>query len=1198
MSTSSIFTADRYSPLRRTAMVVTFGWLGLASTHAQPSASAFLSPPDSTRPWVWAHWLHGNIDEATITRQLEAIKRVGLGGVTIFDVAQPGIPPGPHVYMDKNWQKLFTHEVAEAKRLGLEVMSHNGPGYSGNGGPWISPEEASQKIVESVTGVVGGKAISVKLPQPTAEGGFYRDVAVLAFPEPTRQATIEDFDMKRLVWLNYIRWRGTRSAPLDARVPADACIPADKILNLTSQMQPDGTFSWDAPAGKWTVLRIGHTWTTQKTLPATPESQGPECDKLDKRGIQKHFSRLMQRVIALGGADAGTGKTFHTFFLDSWEGGGANWTEHMAAEFQKRRGYAIIPFLPILGGRVIKDLQTTERFLFDLRLTVSELITENFWAELQRLCRQHGMRVAVQPYITTGNDFDAADFTDEPMGEFWAIPNVDHDYRRSVKIAASAANLNGHQIVGAEAFTSTAGERWLSHPGKLKELGDQIFTLGANRFQFHRFAMQRFPNIKPGMMMGGWGQQYDSTQTWWEWSKPWHDYLARCQYMLRLGPRATDVLAIMPEEPLYRFEQQTIPGHDYDVCGPRNFGKLEADGNGASINGRNYRLLTVTHFGTMSVARLQKLSALIAAGANVLAEPPTSTPGLEGFPEADTELQSLAATLWGKESVPERKFGKGRIFRGICAAEALQRLHVAPAFSGPVDVSWIHRTVKETEIFFIATTADTPTIAQCTFRVADKVAELWQPEDGSIRPLDLLATADGRSSARIPLRPEGSAFVVFKPGVPTAPAVVDVQWNGTSIPTATAVVAASPATKEASNPPAIPQRTFAYGLWVRPETEIDLPAEATQGHGGLSMRRNDAVFPPPAHHRLGKNSAFSGLSIGTNGVVVFEHGGGYFPPVLVHSVNIADWTHIAIGYNDGTPTLYLNGRAVHQGKKGPFDVFCPTGNPIINSPFLGQRGALAAIPGSPSEATISAWIQAHKPTPDCPSRITAVETVYEPKSGKHRWLAHQAGRYAIQFSDGSTQSADVVLPAAQELHGPWKLAFPAGSQAPAEIVFPALISWSDHKDANIRHFSGTAVYSLDFEAETADGNPRFLDLGRVAVMARVILNGKDLGILWKAPYRVEVTHALRLGHNSLRVEVVNLWPNRLIGDAALPNDAERDDKGRLTKWPDWLVEGNPNPSGRQSFVTFPLWKKDEALQESGLLGPVVLTSAAWLSPKP
>jgi len=129
--------------------------------------------------------------------------------------------------------------------------------------------------------------------------------------------------------------------------------------------------------------------------------------------------------------------------------------------------------------------------------------------------------------------------------------------------------------------------------------------------------------------------------------------------------------------------------------------------------------------------------------------------------------------------------------------------------------------------------------------------------------------------------------------------------------------------------------------------------------------------------------------------------------------------------------------------------------------------------------------------------------------------------------------------------------------------------------------------------KTVDGKGRhvYLDLGRVQVMAQVALNGKDLGILWRPPYRVDITAAAKAGDNALEVKVVNLWINRMLGDEQLPEDSERNPNGTLRKWPQWVLEGKPSPTGRFTFTSWRLWKKGEPLQESGLLGPVRLLVA-------
>jgi hypothetical protein len=203
-----------------------------------------------------------------------------------------------------------------------------------------------------------------------------------------------------------------------------------------------------------------------------------------------------------------------------------------------------------------------------------------------------------------------------------------------------------------------------------------------------------------------------------------------------------------------------------------------------------------------------------------------------------------------------------------------------------------------------------------------------------------------------------------------------------------------------------------------------------------------------------------------------------------------------------------------------------------------------------------------------------------------------AGSYVATTAQGTELKWDVAsLPDAVELSGPWELQFAKGWGAPERARFDQLISWSDHPDAGIKYFSGTATYRKTFRAPTdslAKDHRYYLDLGKVAVIAQVILNGRALGTLWKPPFQVDVTDALK-DENLLEVKVTNLWPNRMIGDEQLPEDSDRKENGTLPAWPDWLQKGEPNPSGRYTFTSWRLWKKDSALQQSGLIGPVSLT---------
>jgi hypothetical protein len=193
------------------------------------------------------------------------------------------------------------------------------------------------------------------------------------------------------------------------------------------------------------------------------------------------------------------------------------------------------------------------------------------------------------------------------------------------------------------------------------------------------------------------------------------------------------------------------------------------------------------------------------------------------------------------------------------------------------------------------------------------------------------------------------------------------------------------------------------------------------------------------------------------------------------------------------------------------------------------------------------------------------------------------------------------LKTAQTLTGPWQVSFPPRLGAPATATFQSLSSWTQHSESGIRFFSGTATYQTTFDYPAIGNQPSamHLDLGNVAVIAEVELNGKNLGVLWKPPFRVRVDGAAKAGTNRLVVRVTNLWRNRMIGDAALPDDDVKwKSKGPRSEfffpaqWPDWLVQGQPRPSGRIAFSTRKdFYTAEDPLLESGLLGPVTLQTS-------
>jgi len=183
------------------------------------------------------------------------------------------------------------------------------------------------------------------------------------------------------------------------------------------------------------------------------------------------------------------------------------------------------------------------------------------------------------------------------------------------------------------------------------------------------------------------------------------------------------------------------------------------------------------------------------------------------------------------------------------------------------------------------------------------------------------------------------------------------------------------------------------------------------------------------------------------------------------------------------------------------------------------------------------------------------------------------------------------VPVPIEVTGAWQLRLDDNIVKSSAISLNHLCSWSEQEDSRLKYFSGTAIYSkrIEIPGSMIGRNKQiYLDLGDVQVMAEVTLNGEKLPLLWKPPYELEITKAAKRGENRLEVKVVNLWPNRLIGDEQLPEDSERNQDGTLKSWPQWLTDGKASPAGRSTFVSWRLWKKNDALIRSGLLGPVRL----------
>jgi hypothetical protein len=793
--------------------------LGLPLASAADALdSGFRNPPPEARPWVYWFFMDGNMTREGITADLEAMAKAGLGG-GIFMEVDVGIPRGPVEFMSLPWQELLRYAVKEAERLGLELTVNASPGWTGSGGPWIRPEQSMQHLVASETNIAGPAHFAGLLARPAprqpffgeatltpelkkARDDFYRDVAVLAFPTPAGQGRIADIDEKALYYrAPYSSQPGVKPflpAPAEhPALPADQCIVSNRIVDLTRNLSPDGRLEWDVPEGNWTVLRFGRRTTGQTTRPAPLPGLGFECDKFDPGALDAHYAAFIQTLLrGLGPRQTGQGG-WTMLHIDSWEMSSQNWTARFREEFQRRRGYDLLNFLPVMTGRVVGSLEVSERFLWDLRQTAQELVLQNHASHLRELGRRDGFGLSIEPYdMNPCADLSLGGAASVPMCEFWAKGHGFHTEFSAFE-AASIAHTLGRPIVAAESFTSGDTERWQLYPGALKGQGDWALCAGVNRFVFHRYQHQPWLDRAPGMTMGPYGVHWERTQTWWDMAGGYHQYLARCQFLLRRGLPVADICYLAPEGAPHVFRPPNSAtrgdppdrlGYNFDGCAPEALMDHAGVSDGRLVfpGGMSYRVLVLPRFDTMTPALLRKIKGLVEAGATLVGAPPRKSPGLCNYPQCDAEVERLAAELWGEPAVSDRQVGKGRVIRDTQAiqpapfpdiypdyasvARLLAAMNVSPDFNAEPFLRYTHRHDGDADIYFVANPEARPLEANATFRVSGRQPELWDPVTGEQRALPEFAQRAGRTSVPLRFDSHQSFFIVFRKAAASLPA--------------------------------------------------------------------------------------------------------------------------------------------------------------------------------------------------------------------------------------------------------------------------------------------------------------------------------------------------------------------------------------------------------------------------------------------
>ena len=769
----------------------------LALTSAFASSSLeddWNNPPPSAHLKAYWWWLNGNVTKESITRDLESMKEKGFGGAVIIDAggaSQMGNSPVPHgpTFFSQSWRELYKHALHEANRLGLEMSLNIQSGWN-LGGPMVTAEDAAKKYVWSEADFGGGKHIDVQLPLPSEREHFYRDSFVVGYriKSSPRGKPLKNWKIKALQ-TSLQPFSAPDTAPLFAEIagfPGEEDVRAAEVVNLSSNLGPDGVLHWDAPDGQWQILRFGYTIGDHAYVStASDGGSGFALDVYDQGAFERYWKAVVEPLLMDAGPLAGT--TLKYLHTDSWEIELANWTPGLSAEFQKRRGYDMAPWLPVLAGRIVDGRNQSDRFLADYRKTLGDLAIDHHYRLFRDNAHARGLGIHPEsggPHAVPIDAQRCLGWDDAPMSEFWAwswTHRIGDENRFFVKQPASAAHTYGHQLVYAEGFTDI-GPHWQeSIWANLKPSFDKAVCEGLNLLVWHAFVCSPDDTGIPGQQYFA-GTHLNPKVTWWGKSQAFFQYINRCQSFMQRGLPFADVLYYYGDH-VPNFAQlkksdpaHILPGYDYDVITEEALlGRATAkDGQIYLPDGMSYRMLVLPPWSSISIPVLRKVKELMAGGATVVGPKPGQSSGLTDYPSSDKILQSLANELFGQNGIitnqSPRQVLEARGIEPDCLWE------VADKGSSSPEVDFIHRTDGTAQIYFVANRSSNAVDLRCSFRIRGLAPEIWDPVNGQHRFATDYSSPDGRTALDLHFDPCGSILVAFREPASAHPSLGQRNW--------------------------------------------------------------------------------------------------------------------------------------------------------------------------------------------------------------------------------------------------------------------------------------------------------------------------------------------------------------------------------------------------------------------------------------
>lgn len=845
--------SDNFIVLALVALWLCFPATSTAQSGSQAQSSdglrqGFAHPPDSARLRCYWWWLNGNTTEETITHELTEMRSKGIAGVLLVDAngsnqnGNEDVAPGPE-FGSPAWVRLYLHALKVAASLHMEVTLNITSGWN-LGGPDVTPAQATKLLTWSRTEVKSGGFNGV-LPMPPVKNGFYRQIAVLAYPLHHGTA-LPGRDGDGRSPIRALREKSAAvetgmSMPNSERLLEDApAAPGEEdtrlseIIDLSPQTDASGKLNWTPPvgtSGAWEVLRIGYTDSDARVSTSSGAWQGLAIDYLDRGAFDTFWSKSVAPL--LQAARPYLGSTLVNLATDSWEVGGTNWTGRFRDEFRRRRGYDPLPYLPIVAGRIVQDRATSDRFLNDLRRTVGDLITDHY-DHFAECAHKYGLGVQAESGGPHGAPIDALETfrsSAVPQTEYWA-PSREHrstdEDRFFTKEAASAADIYGKPFAAEEGMSSI-GPQWSESLAKdLKPAFDQAITEGMTRLVWHEFTSSPASTGLPGNEYFA-GTHLSDKITWWPQSSALFLYLNRTQFLVQQGYSVDDVLYFYGDEVpnFVRLKRDdpahVLPGYDYDVTDEDALLHSLSIRHGAIFSpaGNRYRILVMPDSRRLSLASLERIAEYVRQGGVVVGLAPVSPTGNVSAGDLE-KFDALTLEMWGTCSEEARSYGAGQVFCTAATPSVLAQLQVKPDFSESTgQLDYVHRHRGDTDIYFVRNRGINPVKTMAQFRVSGRTPEFWNAVDGTVVPQALYRIQDGVTQVPMHLGPYGSVFVVFQK--PSGPQVAEAFRDGQPA----ALLNVSPSRESSWSLPGASAGTYRLRFTDGSETTVEIPETRT-----------------------------------------------------------------------------------------------------------------------------------------------------------------------------------------------------------------------------------------------------------------------------------------------------------------------------------------------------------------------------------